>query len=46
MNHLIAPSSIIEVADLDPLLSEKGDPHSSSMRAAARRDTPSVGSVD
>jgi hypothetical protein len=26
---------MIEVADLNPLLSEKGDPHSSSMRAAA-----------
>src|SRR5262249_48859033 len=33
MDHLIAPSSMIEVArDLNPLSSEKGDAHSSSKR--------------
>jgi len=35
MDHLIAPSSGSGSPDLNPLSSEKGDAHSSSMRAAA-----------
>ena len=45
MHHLIAPSSMLEVAALDPLIVKEGMRTHQASVSRSRRDTPSVGAT-